>query len=151
MNLKNVLIALALVGVMIGLVACGNKAQSESVANSPEDKSEVKVDTRYLINPDSCVSVSVLKDGAETILLNDEDATLVLAYLNSGVYNEERNDSDIKYKMPEADYTFLMEFANGKNELVQLWFETSLILLDAKWYTPLSAINIRPSLEEYTK
>lgn len=145
MKLRSILCVLAI--ICISIISC---SKQKNVAVTSE-QSQPEINANYLINLDSCVSVSILKDVEDEILLSKEDVTIVLAYINSGIYNEERNDSGIKFKMVSPDYTFLVEFKDGKKEMVQYWVEPALVFYDAKWYDPISAANIQDTLAKYSK
>ncbi len=145
MKLRYLLFVLAI--ICISTISCsGGKEKNSSAVDSFISKA-----TRFCSLDINFISVSILKDGGESVTLSKEDANKILAYLNSGVYNKERNDDGIKYKMMEPDYTFLIESEDGKKEMAQYWIESALILVDAKWYNPISAANIQDTLEKYSK
>lgn len=148
MNAKYILLALTLVSVFMGITSCGSKSDKKSVEVAIT--SDIVTSTLLKLQFENCISVSLLNDDEQQTRLEDEDGKLVLSYLSSGVYDKERNESGIKYKMRTADYSFIVEFKNGEKETVQYWTDSLLILSDGEWYLPLSAMNISSSLEKYT-
>lgn len=147
MKLRNILLVAILGVALVGITSCGGKAEkSNTVEVAASD-----VPQQYLLNPDSCLSVSILRGADDKVAMSEEDSKIVLAYLNSGVYDKERNDSGILFKMVSPDYTFLISYKTGEESMVQYWSELSLISLNAKWYLPISAANIQDTLAKYSK
>lgn len=145
---QKILSGIGLVCFFISIAACGvkNENKTQNAETEKVNSDSVKYD---IFDPDNCLSVSLLKDTVEVIILKEEDSRYVLSYLSSAIYNEERNDTGVKFKITNPDYTFLIELKDGEKELLQLWCDESLLLLKAKWYMIPSQIDVYSRLEKY--
>lgn len=121
--------------------------QKKDVTNEPIPVNEIDDHVSYtLINEDSCLQINLLTNDSKELKLYDVEASELLKLINTAEYSD--FNGNIKLKMVNPDYTFIIEMKDGNKQFVQIWQEKLLMLYNAEWYNISSIEKLGSMLNE---